>query len=369
MRVRTLNALGLRLCGRPSTIEEMEVRRLLGGLITVPRRAETDPVGPWIEALGRVRLGLSDPGLVEDELPDVSDLDRVARAYRAELADQNVVDFDEQVTTAIERLLADPIFRQRTQRFARLLLVDEFQDLTPAHLLLIRLLAGPAGAVYGVGDDDQTIYGYAGATPRWLVDFTNWFPGAATHSLEVNYRCPPPVVTAASNLLTRNAVRVVKSIRAAPSDGRSAHQTPLAIVAGGDRPATRAADRVRELLGEGAGPADIAVLARVNASLAPVQVLLRTSGIPVDGGVSQRFLNRGGVRAVLAWLSVATAPAQALPGSVLREVARRPKRGIERVVARPGEQERLDQRPRKPGRLARRQRERPRSRKGACLGR
>ena len=97
-----------------------------------------------------------------------------------------------------------------------MLLVDEFQDLTPAHMLLIRLLTGPAGAVFAVGDDDQTIYGYAGATPSWLVDFGHWFPGSALHSLEVNYRCPPSVVTAASHLLSRNALRVEKVIRTAP---------------------------------------------------------------------------------------------------------------------------------------------------------
>ncbi len=215
IRIRTLNALGLRLGGRTSTIEEMEVRRLLGALITFPKRAETDPAAPWIEALGRVRLGIADPATVEAEMPDVSDLDRVARSYRLQLAERGVVDFDEQVTGAIERLLADPPYRWRMQRFARILLVDEFQDLNPAHLLLIRLLTGPAGAVFAVGDDDQTIYGYAGATPRWLVDFDQWFPGSASHSLEVNYRCPAPVVTAASNLLTRNALRVAKVIRAA----------------------------------------------------------------------------------------------------------------------------------------------------------
>jgi len=329
VRVRTLNALGLRLCGGRSTIEEVEVRRLLGGLVTYPKRAETDPIAPWIEALGRVRLGLADPATVEDELPDVSDLDRVARTYRAQLAEQEVVDFDEQVTSAIERLLGDPAFRLRTQRFARVLLVDEFQDLTPAHLLLIRLLTGPAGAVFGVGDDDQTIYGYAGATPRWLVDFAHWFPGAAMHSLEINYRCPTPVVAAASNLLTRNALRVAKLIRSAPAEGAEVSDREcLSILSGEDGPATRAAARVQDLLEGGAKPGDVAVLARVNASLAPVQVLLRNIGVPVDGGVSQRFLQRGGVRAALAWLTVATAPAQALPGSLLREVARRPKRGM-----------------------------------------
>ena len=334
VRVRTLNALGLRLSGRTSTIDEVAVRRLLGDLVSFPKRAETDPVAPWIEALGRVRLGLADPADVEVELPDVSDLEGIARAYRDRLTEQGVVDFDEQVTGAIERLLGDPGFRQRTQRFARVLLVDEFQDLTPAHLLLIRLLTGPAGAVFAVGDDDQTIYGYAGATPRWLVDFAHWFPGAAEHSLEVNYRCPAPVVTAASNLLTHNTIRVTKTIRAAPAaDGSEAGvgadvPRALSILAGEGGPATRAADRVRDLIDAGASPADVAVLVRVNASLAPVQILLRTYGVPVDGGVDQRFLQRGGIRAALAWLTVATAPDAALPAAALREAARRPKRGM-----------------------------------------
>ncbi len=327
VRVRTLNALGLRLCGGRSTIDELEVRRLLGDLVSFPKRAETDPVAPWIEALSRVRLGLAAPETVEAELPDVSDLDRVARTYRARLAERQVVDFDEQVTGAIERLLGDPVFRRRMQGFARVLLVDEFQDLTPAHLLLIRLLTGPGGAVFGVGDDDQTIYGYAGASPRWLVDFGDWFPGASLHSLEVNYRCPAAVVGAASNLLTRNAVRVPKTIRSAAAPGTGG-PAALSLLSGAEGPARRAATRVRELLDGGAVPSEVAVLARVNASLAPVQVLLRSMGIAVEGGVSQRFLQRGGVRAALAWLEVASAPAEALPGPVLREVARRPKRGM-----------------------------------------
>ena len=93
------------------------------------------------------------------------------------------------------------------------MLVDEFQDLTPAHLLLIRLLVAPGFDCFGVGDDDQVIYGYSGATPEFLIDFAAYFPGAADHPLEVNYRCPPAVVDAARHLLTYNHERVAKTIR------------------------------------------------------------------------------------------------------------------------------------------------------------
>ncbi len=324
LRVRTLNALCLRLCGRRATIEEPEVRNILDGLVAFPRRAETDPAAPWIEALSRVRLGLADPEEVEEEIGDVSDLERVARDYRERLRERDAADFDEQVTAAIERLLGDPRFRQRTQRAARVLLIDEFQDLTPAHMLLIRLLSGPAGAVFGVGDDDQTIYGYAGATPRWLVDFDRWFPGSADHPLEVNYRCPEPVVDAASNLLARNSLRVAKTIRAS----KAGTSGLLAVRAGGGRPAATTVARVVELLGAGAEATDVAVLSRVNASLVPVQVFLRHAGVPVDRAADRRFLQRGGVRAALAWLSIGVAPERALPGSSMREAARRPKRGM-----------------------------------------
>jgi DNA helicase-2/ATP-dependent DNA helicase PcrA len=327
LRIRTLNALGLRLLPDGiRTVDELRARNVLGSLVDLPRRAETDPAAPWLEALGRVRLGLRPPQEVEAEIDDVSDLDRVGREYRAKLRAAGEADFDEQVVGAIERLLADPAFRLRAQRFARVLLVDEFQDLTPAHLLLIRLLTGPAGAVFGVGDDDQTIYGYAGATPDWLVRFDEFFPGSGSHPLEVNYRCPPAVVTAAANLLTRNRVRVPKDIRPAP--GAADEPGALAVVEAGDDVAQRTVTRVAEVLAGGAQPTDVAVLARVNASLAPVQVLLRHQGVPVRGGVDARFLNRGGVRAAIAWLEVAGAPERALPGPALREAARRPKRGL-----------------------------------------
>lgn len=332
LRVRTLNALGLRLLPPGvRTVEERRAREVLASLVDLPRRAETDPAAPWLEALGRVRLGLRDPDEVEAELPDVSGLRQVAIEYRAALLEAGETDFDDQVVGAIERLLGDPGFRRRAQRAARVLLVDEFQDLTPAHLLLLRLLTGPAGAVFAVGDDDQTIYGYAGATPRWLVGFGARFPGSGDHPLEVNYRCPAPVVAAAANLLSRNAVRVPKAIRPAP--GAVDDPASLAVLGPGDA-ATRAAERVRELVESGAQPSEVAVLARVNASLAPVQVLLGHAGLPVHGGVDARFLARSGVRAALAWLAVATAPAKRLPGAALREAARRPKRGMsERLLS------------------------------------
>ena len=158
------------------------------------------------------------------------------------------------------------------QRACRLMLVDEFQDLTPAHLLLIRLLAAPGGDVFGVGDDDQTIYGYNGADPAWLIDFAELFPGAGDHPLEVNYRCPAGTVDVVDRLLRHNGRRVAKTIRACVDrPGRMVRRSVRSIRS------RRAATSVQRAIADGAAPTDVAVLARVNASLAPIQVALASS--------------------------------------------------------------------------------------------
>ena len=202
MEVRTLNSLALAVCNgtgpftrpahhrRVEVIGEREVRDLLHDMVgeRAPRkrrRAMTDPLAPWVEALSASRLGLRDPAEVErDYAPDVEGFAELAPAYAEALDERGVVDFDHQIVRAIDVLLTDPVARAAARRVCGVLLVDEFQDLTPAHLLMIRLLAGPRAEVFGVGDDDQTIYGYSGASPRWLIEYERYFPGAARHLLE-----------------------------------------------------------------------------------------------------------------------------------------------------------------------------------------
>jgi DNA helicase II / ATP-dependent DNA helicase PcrA len=329
-RAQTLNALGLAVLARagggraPAVLEEREVRRIVEGLVPrPPRRLNTDPMGPYLEALSLVRLGLRDPAVVEEARDDVPGLADAFPRFRRELADRGVVDFDEQVYAAIEALLAGGAFRRREQAGCRHLLVDEFQDLTPAHVLLLRLLASPALDVFGVGDDDQVIYGHAGADPRFLVDFDRYFPGAATHALEVNYRCSTGVVDAARHLLGYNRRRVGKTIRPGPS----ASAAPLALR---HHPpsegAVALAAVVQGWLGAGE-PASVAVLTRVNSLLLAPHVALTEAGVPVDSVLRPDVLDRTGVRAALAYLRIAADPHH-VEGADVVEVYRRPSRGF-----------------------------------------
>ena len=384
LEVRTLNSLALAVCNgagrfarpvaydRVEVIGEREVRDLLHGLVgeRTPRkrrRAMTDPLAPWVEALSASRLGLRDPAEVErDYAPDVEGFAQLAPAYAETLDERGVVDFDHQIVRAIEVLLADPVARAAARRVCGVLLVDEFQDLTPAHLLMIRLLAGPRTDVFGVGDDDQTIYGYSGASPRWLIEYDRFFPGAARHLLEVNYRCPTDVVGAASNLLSHNRHRIAKDISARPARAHNIASPRGELGAGSvspdaDEPDAGEAgsagwdagvpgrdgaggrsltvetardggpavvDRVRNLMGGGAEARDIAVLTRVNSTLLAPQILLAEAGIDCMAPVGPWFLERTGVAAALAWLRLATAGSARLPAEALAVAARRPPRGI-----------------------------------------
>jgi DNA helicase-2/ATP-dependent DNA helicase PcrA len=336
LQVRTLNAIALAIINgvapfapqprRWRTIDEPDVRRLLQRFVTVPRRRNTDPFAPWIDALSLVRLGLVDPAEVEVRYGgDVKGLTEVYPRYIDALAQEGAVDFDGQIHGAIEVLLRQPEARRTAQRASRVLLVDEFQDLTPAHLLLVRLLAAPGGAVFGVGDDDQTIYGYNGADPAWLIDFRTWFPGAGDHPLQVNYRCPAGVVDVADRLLRHNRRRVDKTIRAASNDAGGWSWTTS-----GD-PVAATAAAVGEALAAGVPPHGVAVLTRVNSTIAPVQVALLAAGVPFTGGVGTEFVERTAIRSALAWLRLARG--RGFSPDDLGEALRRPSRPLHPRIA------------------------------------
>ncbi|HEX2274182.1 MAG TPA: ATP-dependent DNA helicase UvrD2 [Acidimicrobiales bacterium] len=329
--IRTLNSLGLAICqlvGGPRVIEEREVRNLLESIVKVRHRVNADPLAPYVDALSLVRLGLVDPEEAEARIPDATGVAAAFPVYRAALAERNLADFDEQIYRALSILLADPGARARARATARTLLVDEFQDLTPAHVLLMRLLAGPAGSVFGVGDDDQVIYGYAGADPGFLIDFGRYFPGAAAYDLTVNYRCPPAVVAAAGRLLGYNRRRLPKTISAAP--GRGEKDGELAVRAVDDVSAA-ARDQVKAWLDGGAAATDVAVLARVNSVLLPIQVVLTESGVPCTRAVGPEVLTRTGSAAALAYLRMGLRP-DAIERADVAATVRRPSRKIAKNV-------------------------------------
>ena len=333
LKVRTIHSLGWEILrqahGDLALLDEREQRRRLEGMVEAPRRQNTDIIGPYLEALGEVRIGLRPPDEVEAFRDDVPGFASVFDRYRALLSTRREADFDEQVYGAIVALLTMPDLRRYWQDRCRHMVVDEFQDLTPAYLLLIRLLASPGLNVFGVGDDDQVIYGYLGADPGFLIDYETLFPGAVSHPLEVNYRCPPQVVTAAATLLGYNKRRVDKVIRAGEQDERD---DALVIDRfAGPELGLQCAVRVGDWLAE-TDSSQIAVLCRVNSALLPVHAAFAEAGVPFRSPLGPEVLERTVLAAAFSWIRIALHPDEIRPADLMR-VVRRPSRGLTRITS------------------------------------
>jgi DNA helicase II / ATP-dependent DNA helicase PcrA len=334
-QVRTIHSLALRvlqLAGPVTVLDERETRRVaqevVDRAVKLTPRPDRDVLAPYLEALDEVRAALRAPEVIEARRDDVDGLAVVFPAYRERLARMGAVDFAEMVYAAIALLLTDPGVRAAARCSCRHLLVDEYQDLTPAYLLLLRLLAAPTAQVFGVGDDDQTIYGHAGADPRFLVDFGRYVPGAAEHALTRSYRCPTDVVAGVGRLLERNLVRVPKDVEATSGrdGGLRIERRPTSELA------ERGAAVVAGWLDAGAPPTEVCVLARVNAALLPVQVALARAGVPVASTIGPDVLRRTGTATALAWLRLAVDTGR-MSGDDLTAATRRPSRGINRLSA------------------------------------
>ncbi len=309
VQIKTFHALAYQIIGdyrddgtRPIVLNEIGVRDILEGIIpSTKRRANVDQLEPWVDAISYCRETLISPDAIPEIFPELADgnFEDVFIRYREILKSRDVVDFSEMITLACEFLSSDGDFCERIRERLGILLIDEFQDLTPSLARLTKLISGPSSDVFCVGDDDQTIYSFTGASPKYLVQFDELFPTANHFSLETNYRCPPSVIEAAKNLLSHNSYRVQKTIN--PSDDNSSVPEEIR-----KEDLFDISHNIRKQIDNGAGISDICVLARTNAALIIPYFLLNLDGIPTarPPGLSMQVLNRTGIASVLAWLDI-----------------------------------------------------------------
>ncbi|GAB3699962.1 DNA helicase PcrA [Mariniluteicoccus flavus] len=254
--------------------------------------------------------------------------------YQRRLRAANAVDFDDLIMLTVHLLQAFPDVREQYRRRFRHVLVDEYQDTNHAQYALIRELCGPEvgdDAIKGieppelmvVGDSDQSIYAFRGATIRNILDFESDFPGARTILLEQNYRSTQTILTAANAVISKNEGRPAKNLWSDAGDGSRI----TGYVADTDRDEAQwVATEIDRLVDAGeAAYADTAVFYRTNAqSRAFEEVFIRT-GLPykVVGGV--RFYERKEVRDLIAYLR---AIANRADDVSVRRILNVPKRGI-----------------------------------------
>lgn len=271
VRVRTFHALGREVLAAAGVDVGALVDRDQALRSLWPEMPQADR-GRLDLAFSRLKLDLRvDPRDVEaDEA--AGPVARAWAAYERALGDDGALDFDDLVLRALRLLEGDADARERWRARCAHLLVDEAQDLDRTQLDLAVLLAGEARNVTLVGDDDQTVYGWRLADVRRVLGLATQLPGLRRIDLEVNYRCPPPVVDRAVRLVEHNRERFAKRIVPGP---RNAGRLVLAPDASDDT--ARIARAMR------AWPADgstRAVLARTNRELLVPVVVAVEHGWP-----------------------------------------------------------------------------------------
>ncbi|MGP4003705.1 DNA helicase PcrA [Streptomyces sp. 8N706] len=246
--------------------------------------------------------------------------------YQSRLREANALDFDDIIMTTVHLLQAFPDVAEHYRRRFRHVLVDEYQDTNHAQYTLVRELVGTGEHVAElcvVGDADQSIYAFRGATIRNILQFEEDYPDATTILLEQNYRSTQTILSAANAVIERNENRRPKNLWTEAGAGA----TITGYVADTEHDEAQfVADEIDRLTDAGDAKAgDVAVFYRTNAQSRVFEEIFIRVGLPykVVGGV--RFYERKEVRDVLAYLRVLANPEDTVP---LRRILNVPKRGI-----------------------------------------
>ena len=251
------------------------------------------------------------------------------REYQRRLRLANAMDFDDLIGSTVALLQVFPDVAEHYRRRFRHILVDEYQDTNHAQYMLIRELVGPAGGsvlpaqLCVVGDADQSIYAFRGATIRNIEEFERDYPDATTVILEQNYRSTQRILSAANAVISRNSGRREKRLWTDAGDGE-----PITGFAGEDEhdEARFIGEEIDRLTDAGSvRRSDIAVFYRTNAQSRAIEDVFIRIGLPyrVVGGV--RFYERREIRDALAYLRAIANPEDEVS---IRRILNVPKRGI-----------------------------------------
>ena len=251
------------------------------------------------------------------------------RLYQSRLRAANAFDFDDLISTTVALFQLFPEVAENYRRRFRHVLVDEYQDTNHAQYVLIKEFIGvdsallPAGQLCVVGDADQSIYAFRGATIRNIEEFERDYPRATTIVLEQNYRSTQTILSAANAVISRNSGRRDKNLW---TDAGTGEQIRIYVADDEHDEARFIADQIDDLTDHhGYHPSDVAVFYRTNAQSRSVEDVFVRVGMPyrVVGGV--RFYERKEVRDAIAYLRAIANPADEIS---TRRILNTPKRGI-----------------------------------------
>lgn len=242
--------------------------------------------------------------------------------YQKELLKSDAMDFDDIIFNTVRLLEGNPDVLELYQRQFKYVMVDEYQDTSHAQYILVSLLAGGYNNICVVGDDDQSIYRFRGATIENILSFENQYKNARVIRLEQNYRSTQNILDAANAVIANNKNRKGKNLWTQAGSGEKIIFNTLEDEAA---EASFIAQEILKNVKNGKKMSDHAVLYRMNAQSRNIEITFAKSGIPhkVIGG--NRFFDRKEIKDVISYFAVINNPADNVR---LQRIINVPKRGI-----------------------------------------
>ncbi|MCG3205387.1 MAG: ATP-dependent DNA helicase PcrA [Elusimicrobia bacterium] len=247
---------------------------------------------------------------------------RIYEAYSKKLKASMALDFGDLIMKSVEAFRDNERVREKYQKRFRYLMVDEYQDTNHAQYLLTKYLAGPEKNICVVGDDDQSIYSWRGATIRNILEFERDYPGAKVVKLEQNYRSSSKIIEAASRLIQLNTRRKEKKMW---TDNAPGEDVVFVEMANEQEEARYVMDQVSALRGRGVNLKDIAIFYRTNAQSRVFEDALRRLAVPYTIVGALRFYERAEIKDAVAYLRAVVNPKDSLS---LKRVVNLPARGL-----------------------------------------
>jgi len=247
----------------------------------------------------------------------------IYQAYEKKLKAANALDFGDLIMKAVHAFRDVPMIREKYQRRFAYLMVDEYQDTNHAQYLLTKFIAGPVKNICVVGDDDQSIYSWRGATIRNILEFERDYPGTKTVKLEQNYRSTQKILAAAGKLIKLNTRRKAKELWTQNAEGDEVTFTEMTNE---HEEARFVIDEVAKLKNTGKFELkDMAVFYRTNSQSRVFEDALRRRAMPYVIIGALRFYERAEVKDAIAYLRAIVNPKDSLS---VKRVVNLPARGL-----------------------------------------
>ena len=307
--ISTFHSLGVRLLReqaaaaglkpRFSVMDAQDCFGLIQSLVATTDKARLKAILQQISLWKNALVG-PDAATQQATTTQMQDAARVYHSYQASLRAYQAVDFDDLIVLPCQILADNPEIRERWQNRVRYLLIDEYQDTNACQYELVKHLTGARAMFTAVGDDDQAIYGWRGATMQNLARLSEDYPALKLVKLEQNYRSTQTILHAANHLITRNPKLFEKRLWSELGTGQA---ITVSRMDGELEQAQAVAIRLSAARTENRGQwRDFAVLYRSNQQARALEQALRDLRIPYTVSGGQSFFDKAEVRDILAYL-------------------------------------------------------------------